>query len=82
LIELPSELHAKLVGAGTGASVSIDLPAQTVLLNGETLPFEINAVTKDALVKGLDLIGTTLEYEGAIERYEQTHDNFAPTSVL
>lgn len=75
LVELPEESHAKLVAAGTGAEATIDLPNQNVILNGESLPFQINAVTKDALIEGLDLIGTTLRYDEDIAKYESTHNS-------
>jgi 3-isopropylmalate/(R)-2-methylmalate dehydratase small subunit len=78
LVELSDDAHEKLVAAGSGAQATIDLPNQFVELNGEQLPFEINQVTKGALVEGLDLIGTTLRYEPDIEKYEQSHDSFAP----
>ena len=70
LIELPEADHAKLIAAGSGSEATIDLPNQTVELGGQAMPFEINAVTKDALVKGLDLIGTTLLHAEDISRYE------------
>lgn len=78
LIELPDEAHAKIVAAGSGAEVDLDLPGQTVTLNGEAFPFEINATTKDALVKGLDLIGTTLEYQPQIADYENRMTTYVP----
>jgi 3-isopropylmalate/(R)-2-methylmalate dehydratase small subunit len=78
LVELPDEAHEKLVAAGNGAEATIDLPNQVVLLNGETLPFEINQGTKQALVAGLDLIGTTLQHAPDIDKYESTHDSFTP----
>ncbi len=78
LVELGNEAHSKLVSAGSGAQATIDLPNQTVSVNGEVLPFEINSSTKLALVEGLDLIGTTLIYEDKISQYEQAHDSFAP----
>lgn len=81
LIELDEENHSKLANEGSGGEVKIDLPNQSVHLNGEDLPFEINAVTKDSLVKGLDLIGTTLEYTDAIQQYEATHETYAPAST-
>ena len=41
--------------------VSVDLKAQTVSApNGSTHTFEIDAARKDALLKGLDAIGVTL----------------------
>jgi 3-isopropylmalate/(R)-2-methylmalate dehydratase small subunit len=78
LIELPDGAHAVVANAGTGAALSIDLPAQTVAINGDTFSFEINPTTKDALVKGLDLIGTTLEYAPQIDAYEQRGVSFVP----
>ena len=80
LIELFETDHAKLVAAGSGAEATIDLPAQTVIINGESLGFEINAVTKDALVQGLDLIGTTLILDDEIGRYEAAHTSWVPTA--
>lgn len=77
LVELPEEAHAHLVAAGSGAEATIDLPAQVVTVGSETLPFEINEVTKQALVQGLDLIGTTLKYESDIAAFEATHDSYA-----
>lgn len=81
LIELPNEDHRKLVDAGSGAEVTIDLPNQTVQVASTMLRFDINPASKDAIVKGLDLIGTTLEYESDIEKYERTHNSFAPKEV-
>jgi 3-isopropylmalate/(R)-2-methylmalate dehydratase small subunit len=80
LIELWEEDHRKLIAAGSGAEVTIDLPNQTVLLNGETMRFDMNAVAKDALIRGLDLIGTTLIHADDITRYEQGHDSYAPSA--
>lgn len=78
LIELPADLHDVLASAGSGAEATLDLPAQTVNVNGQVLPFQINAVTKQALVEGLDLIGTTLVYESQITDYERKSDLFVP----
>ena len=70
LIELAPADHERIASAGSGTEVTIDLPGQTVRLGEEMLGFEIRPALKDALVKGLDLIGTTLEYEAAIAAYE------------
>jgi len=78
LIELGDNEHAALVAAGTGAEVLIDLPGQTVALGEQVFPFEINPTTKDALVRGLDLIGTTMEFQGAIDTYEQASLAYVP----
>jgi len=79
LIELPAESHAAFTSAGTGAIANIDLPAQTIRVDGQSFSFEIDAVTKQALVAGLDLIGTTLQYDAAIGDYESKHESFVAT---
>lgn len=78
LIELEESDHAHLVAAGSGAEVDVDLPAQTVSLNGQVFSFVINPTVKDALVKGLDLIGTTLEFDADIARYEASTSAYVP----
>ncbi|MCB0826888.1 MAG: 3-isopropylmalate dehydratase small subunit [Armatimonadetes bacterium] len=78
LIELPPDQHSKLIGAGSGAETTIDLPNQNITFQGEQIPFEINAATKDQLVKGLDLVGTTLVYEDQIGEFEKKWSSFAP----
>jgi 3-isopropylmalate/(R)-2-methylmalate dehydratase small subunit len=78
LVELFEDAHAVLTSAGTGAEATIDLPAQEVRVSGRVLPFEINAVTKGALVDGLDLIGTTMRLEDEIAAYEKADQTFAP----
>ncbi len=79
LIELPIQPHEELVQAGTGAEVTIDLPAQTINYKGDIFAFDVNPTNKDAIVKGLDLIGTTLEYEQKISEYEKNSHAFVPT---
>lgn len=79
LIELASHDHAELSDLGSGAKVTIDLPNQTVLANGNLLRFEINEVTKHALIEGLDLIGTTLLLEDKISAFETSSRTYVPT---
>jgi 3-isopropylmalate/(R)-2-methylmalate dehydratase small subunit len=79
LIELPEADHQELLTAGSGAQVTIDLPNQMVtLLPNARFSFEINEVTKQALVQGLDLIGTTLIYDDEIRQYEQRSKAYVP----
>jgi 3-isopropylmalate/(R)-2-methylmalate dehydratase small subunit len=78
LIELVDPAHTTLVRAGSGSTVTIDLPEQQVILNGEKYAFDMNPTNKDAIVKGLDLIGTTLQYEDAIRAYEARSRAFVP----
>jgi len=78
LVELGTEEHEVLVDAGSGAQVTIDLPAQTIAVAGRTLRFEINPGLKSALIEGLDLIGTTLRHEEAIKAFEGRNTQFVP----
>ncbi|MER3413990.1 MAG: 3-isopropylmalate dehydratase small subunit [Armatimonadota bacterium] len=81
LIELPEQHHCRFVEAGSGATAEIDLPSQTVHLGDWSAQFEINEATKEALLKGLDLIGTTLLHEDAITRYETDRGPWVPPSA-
>ena len=81
LAEVSNEDHAKLTAVGSGASAKVDLPNQSITVGGETIGFEINPVTKQALIEGLDLIGTTLVYADRISEYEASHDSFVPASA-
>ncbi|MCE9557699.1 MAG: 3-isopropylmalate dehydratase small subunit [Armatimonadetes bacterium] len=76
LIELPAPAHSALVAAGTGATVAIDVAAQTVILGDQKFEFEISPASKDQILKGQDLIGTTLEFESAIGGYEANMNTF------
>lgn len=78
LIELDPEPHAVLCAAGSGATATVDLPRQTVEVGGTVLPFEMPAATKEQLLKGLDLIGTTLEHSQSIADYEARSKAFVP----
>lgn len=78
LIELPADSHATLVQAGSGAEVTIDLPNQTIELKGSKLTFDIAAPLKEAMIEGLDLIGTTLRLEGDIAKHEAASGVYVP----
>ncbi|WP_132253901.1 3-isopropylmalate dehydratase small subunit, partial [Methylobacterium segetis] len=53
---------------------TIDLPEQTILAgDGVRIGFEIPASRKDALVRGLDAIGTTLDHAAAIRAFERRY---------
>lgn len=77
LIELPTEAFEPIASAGSGAAIEIDLLGQTVKLGSQVFPFEIAPANKRALLNGQDLIGTTLDYEHAIARFEEAHPPFA-----
>jgi len=59
--------------------VTVDLVQQTVLLpEGECYAFAIDPFRKDCMIKGLDGIGLTLQYESAISAYELRRAQEAP----
>ncbi len=60
------------VGHHPGYQLTIDLESE--ILNddvGFQLPFEVDAYHRNSLLRGLDDITLTLQYEGAIREYEQ-----------
>lgn len=72
--DLCQQLQAK-----PGATLSIDLPAQTVTdTAGNAHPFMIDPVYKERLLKGLDDIGLVLEQLPAIESFENKYHAARP----
>ncbi|MBF0571667.1 MAG: 3-isopropylmalate dehydratase small subunit [Candidatus Omnitrophica bacterium] len=61
-----------------GAVISADLPAQTVTAGGKTYSFAIDAFNKECLLKGLDGIGWTLQFQDKIAAYENKIKNQYP----
>ena len=60
-----------------GIEFEVNLIDQLIIKDKE-LPFEVDEINKDCLVKGLDDIGSTLERSSFIDEYEKiTLDNFA-----
>lgn len=75
-IEAPAEDVAALtdVVADPGRSeITIDLLKQTVTGEGVECQFRVDAPRKDALVRGLDAIGVTLQARDAIFKFETEH---------
>jgi 3-isopropylmalate/(R)-2-methylmalate dehydratase small subunit len=57
-----------------GYSLTIDLPNQTVSdAHGLVYRFEIASSRKEVLLKGLDDIGTSLQFADKIDAYEKAH---------
>ena len=75
LVKLSSEEVEELfqaVAKNPGAQISADLEKQIVMgPNGKTYSFEINHFSKECLLKGLDQIGWTQQFNSKIEQYEQ-----------
>ena len=76
-VRLPADVVADLrrqLHASPGASMSVDLPAQTVTApDGTVHRFDVDPFRKQALLAGQDEIAFTLTYEHAIAAYEFRH---------
>ncbi|MFW3897527.1 3-isopropylmalate dehydratase small subunit [Pseudomonas bharatica] len=54
--------------------IEIDLPGQRIVLGeGESIAFQIDALRKQALLSGLDAIGSTLQRSAQIRAFEVRH---------
>ncbi|MFC3123191.1 3-isopropylmalate dehydratase small subunit [Agaribacter flavus] len=53
--------------------IDIDLPEQSITVGEQCLAFEIEALRKNALLSGLDAIGSTLQRKDAITQFERKH---------
>lgn len=73
-IQLPAaELKelGTLVSRAEGAHIAVDLQAQQILLaDGRALAFDIDTLRKQALLQGLDAIGSTLTRSEQIRSFE------------
>ncbi|MBI3602731.1 MAG: 3-isopropylmalate dehydratase small subunit [Candidatus Omnitrophica bacterium] len=54
-----------------GATITADLPSQRVTAGGKKYVFPIDAFNKECLLKGLDSIGWTMQFNDTIVEYEQ-----------
>jgi 3-isopropylmalate/(R)-2-methylmalate dehydratase small subunit len=65
--------------AAPGAEMTIDLPGEVLVApDGATHAFEISALRKDRLVRGIDDIDATLAYADAIESFERARRTAFP----
>ena len=53
-----------------GENISVDLEAQTIIVNSFIFNFAIDIYRKHCLIKGLDDVGITLEKSNLIDIYE------------
>lgn len=85
LISLEPEQVSALSGLAADPArnrLTIDLPAQSISAAGDTrFTFEISPLRKDALVRGLDAIGTTLDQAAMIRAFEFRHHASQPWLV-
>ena len=67
------------VEARQGYRLTVNLEQQTISkLNGETIPFEVDAFRKYCLLNGMDDIGLTLQHADDIRAYEERRRQEAP----
>lgn len=65
--------HAKLFEAGEGATVKIDLVAQTLTLpDGSAVSFPVDPFSRHCLIEGIDELGYLQQHEAQIAAYEKT----------
>lgn len=69
-IELTDEQCNWLANLPAKTEVTIDLPRQVVVVDDQKFEFEINALWKNKLIKGIDDIELTSGYNDQIERFE------------
>ena len=61
-----------------GAQISAELETQTITTIGQSFKFEINPFAKECLLKGLDQIGWTLQFDKKIREFEQKSKQAKP----
>jgi len=82
-IKVEPGVHAKLLAAGSGARVKVDLESQTLTLpDGSTASFPVDAFPKRCMLLGVDELGYLLQFEGEIAAFEAgrpaPHDTRTP----
>lgn len=71
------------IAAKEGYQLNVDLAAQTVTTpEGISYRFDVDPFRKDCLLKGLDSIGLTLQYETQVSSYEARRAAQAPWLFL
>lgn len=74
LEEAQVQTLGKLVSQPETAQMEVDLPAQEIRLkDGQVMPFKIDELRKNALLLGLDAIGSTLQKREQILVFQQRH---------
>jgi 3-isopropylmalate/(R)-2-methylmalate dehydratase small subunit len=74
LEEAQVQLLGKLISQAETAQIEVDLQAQEIRLqDGRVMPFKIDELRKNALLLGLDAIGSTLQKREQIVAFQQKH---------
>lgn len=72
----PREVREKLAALSSSDEVTVDLDAQKIYSPVGEFSFEIDKDWKNKLLKGLDDIGITLQYEELIAQYEANRPSY------
>ncbi len=73
-IKIAPEFHARLMAAGSGARVKVDLENQALTLpDGTQVSFPIDPFRKRCLLLGVDELGYLMQFEHEIAAYEAKH---------
>jgi len=74
LDEAQVQALGRVVSQADSAHIEVDLPAQEIRLqDGHVIPFKIDELRKNALLLGLDAIGSTLQKRQQILAFQQKH---------
>ncbi len=76
--EAPLAELFRLAGDARTNRLEVDLPAQRIISASGELEFDIDAARKEAMVRGLDQVGTTLQHQQAIAAFECAHLHDSP----
>jgi len=64
----------RVISQAESAQIEVDLPAQQIRLqDGRVMPFKIDELRKNALLLGLDAIGSTLQKREEILAFQRKH---------
>jgi 3-isopropylmalate/(R)-2-methylmalate dehydratase small subunit len=83
-VQVPEEVVERIwatVEADPAAQITVDLTAQTVSFDGDSVPFEIDPYARWRLLEGLDDIGLTLRHADAIEQFAEARADWLPTTT-
>ena len=78
----PEEVEAlgRQAGEANANYLTVDLPSQTVIIaaTGRSIRFEIDALTKNAMLQGLDAVAATLQDAEKIRDFESAYFSARP----
>ena len=80
-ITLPKEDRDELSKLSGDTVITVDLENNKLSANGKDYFFNLEETWKERLLKGLDSIGLTLQYEDKIKEFEKSQENYTLDDV-